>query len=234
MRVTKHISPNLFVENNSVLFEPNLLGCDPEQIPALGAITLVSRKEAYSQTLQDLAGVCGREAFALVKEILGPSFKAWLFVSDGPWQDGSPYIRHKKLWKNNPELIRSDPHATRSEEIEFSLGDKIRFAGFLEITDGLIDKAIEATRTHSCFAIICTRRQKVNSADEIRQIFENAFPRVKGIPQSNIDWMRLAHYLCPKGDVLFRVSGKFDDIEAAIDLIGDPNVLSIASENQRL
>lgn len=234
MRVTKHISPNLFVDNNSVLFDPNLLGCAPEQIPALGAITLLSRKESWSQTLQDLAGVCGREAFELVKEILGQSFKAWLFVSDGPWQDGSPYIRHKKLWKNNPELIRSDPHATRSEEIEFSLGDQIRFAGFLEITEGLIDKAIETTRTHSCFAVICTRRQTVNTAGEIRQIFENAFPRINGIPQSNIDWMRLALYLCPKGDVLLRVNGKFDDIEAAVDLIGSPNVLSIASENHIL
>lgn len=233
MRVTKHISPNLFEENNSVLFDPNLLGCAPEQIPALGAITFLSRKESFSQSLQDLAVVCGRQAFAWVKEILGPSFKAWLFVSDGPWRDGTPYNRHKKLWKINPDLFRSDPHAIRSEEIEFTLGDKVRFGGFLEITDGLIDKAIEATRTHSCFAIICTRRQTVNSADEIRQVFENAFPRIKGIPQNNIDWMRLALYLCPQGDVLFRVSGQFDDIEAAVDLIGDPKVLSIASENQR-
>ena len=89
----------------------------------------------------------------------------------------------------------------------------------------MIDKAIDSSRGGSSFAIIFSRRNDIDSPHSIQEIFSHGFTKHNDVEQTSIDWMALAISLCPKGDMLLRVSGHFDDREAAVDLIATPQNL---------
>jgi len=191
------------------------------------AITFVAQQTSPDQNLPDLAEACGREAFFKVSSIFNSSYKRWLFVSDGPWREITKVVEYKRLWKLNRDVFEACGVGIKSDEISFTNGNMVRFAGFLEITEGLVKKAIELTRTCNSCAIIFSRREELINSDSIGQFFSVAFPKRHGLAQTRIDWKDLAMEICPKGDLLLRIHGLFDDPEAAADLIGTKEIIAL-------
>jgi len=218
-------SPDLFTDNRSLLFHRPKTVQDSTAVPQLGAVTFISEKSDASLKLTDLAAACGKKAFSLIRAYCGEPYKGWLFVADGPWREATRVVLHQRLWKNHRNLIEATPSGTRSDEIEIKCGTKVRYAGLLDITDGLIDMATNAARTCPSFAIIFSRRNDITLASSIGQIFCHSFPKEDGLKRTSVDWMSLAIALCPEGDLLLRVTGLFDDHEAAVDVIGTPKDL---------
>ncbi len=223
--ILKFISTDLYSKNRSLLFDSQRVGSQLTSLPPLGAVTFIAQRSNPSQNLQDLAVACGREAFLLVKSAYNESYKRWLFISDGPWKEATRIVLHQKLWKNHRDLVEAGASGYKSDEVAVEVGGKVRYAGLLEITDGLIEKAINSTRVCSSFAIIFSNRNDIILPISINQIFSDAFIKRDQFERTSIDWMSLAIALCPQGDMLMRVSGLFDDREAAVDLIATPEKL---------
>lgn len=225
IEVSRIISPDLFVENGSLLLNRTQARRLSLPVPALGAITFLARKTDPFQKLQVLAAACGREAFSQLKSH-DKSYQPWIFISDGPWQEVSRISQNHRLWGRHRELVKANPHGIRSDDVEIRIGKQVRFAGLIKISEEMIETAIESARCNTSHAIIFSRRSEIVLPHSIRQIFHAAFPQQEGIAQTSIDWLSLALGLCPLGDILLRVSGGFDDPEAAIDLISLPENLT--------
>ncbi len=223
--VSTFTSEDLYSENLSLILDPQRLPPHLTAAPPLGAVTFVAKKSVPSQNLRDLAIACGREAFPLAKSTGNEVKTGWLFVSDGPWKDANRIVRHQRLWKNHRELVEAGTNGFKSDEVAIERDGKVRYAGLLEITDALIDKAIEATRVNTSFAIVFSSRTDIVFSESVSYIFSHAFTKQNGYEGTSIDWVTLAIALCPQGDVLMRVSGLFDDPEAAVDLIATPQNL---------
>jgi hypothetical protein len=89
-----------------------------------------------------------------------------------------------------------------------------------------MDQAVDIVRTDHACAIIFSSRVDMTDPANIETIFRTAFSSAGGGGGMDVDWLALAVSLCPRGDVLLRVSGLFDDREAAVDLIATPENLS--------
>ncbi len=217
--VARTTSPDLFVENESLLFDHVRASHISDTISPLAAITFSAEKSSPSIDLKELATACGSNAISLATSKEGKERRVWLFVSQRPWQPANRIVRHRKLWKDYRELIESGGIVNVSDEVEITSEDGIRFAGLLEVTGSSIETALQLVRTNPACAMICSKRKDIDSHVSIRSIFSFAFPKEDGIEQVHVDWMTLALGLCPLGDVLIRVSGLFDDHEAAVDVI---------------
>jgi hypothetical protein len=100
----------------------------------------------------------------------------------------------------------------------------VYFSGLLDISSS-IPEAINAVRTHPAYFIIVSARYNLDSAEGIRSIFSLCFPHEKDLEQLRVNWLSLAVGLCGHGDMLLRVSGLFDDREAAVDIIGSSDTI---------
>ena len=229
INVSRVLSPDLYAENDSLLLMRSHAGQGSNSAPPLGAITWIAVKAVPSQKLHDLAFACAKEAFSRVTASQHDRLKFWLFVSDGPWKEATRVVVHQKLWKNHRDLVEADANCIKSEEVEMKAGSKVRYAGLIEISSVLVEKSIEAVRVCSSFAIIFSRRNDIVLPTSIEEIFRSAFPMQNDLEQTSIDWKGLATALCPKGDLLLRVSGLFDDHEAAVDVIASPQNLPTAN-----
>lgn len=222
IEVRKHVSENLFVENESILFDYRRVAQQMSTIPSLGAVTFVAKRRDFSVSLRDLSIACGNEALSFVRRTLRETWQAWLFVSDGPWQSATRIRKYRKLWKNYPDLIAGDANVHMNNEVAMEAEGKVRYAGMLEIVDENYERAIDFARLNPAVLIMFSKHRDIDNEVFIEHVFRSAFPKSKGIEETRVDWMTLAVALCPQEYLLMRVSGCFDDREAAVDLIGSP------------
>lgn len=223
--VKKQFSKDLFVENASLLLGPQRIEQQLDSNPPLGAVTFVAERTNLSLSLRDLAVACGREAIFSARSTLDQSYKLWIFIADGPWRPATKTALHQKLWKNHQDLILACGGGHRSDEVAIKVGGQVRHAGLLEITDEMFDKAIDFARTFFSCAIIFSKNDAILSQNSITSLFDYSFPKQNGFEQTSVNWLTLAVALCPQDDVIIRVSGLFDDREAAVDLIATPHNL---------
>jgi hypothetical protein len=212
-------SPDLFLDNESLLMDRQHALQYSVSVPPLGAVTFVAARSSKLQELGELAAACAEKARNLVIDSVGKEFCVWLFIADGPWKPATRIARYNRLWRRHPEIVNSSGVGKVGQEVEFESGGQIRFAGSLEISGNSFSKAVELVRTNPSCAMIMSKRPDMGSSSSTRSIFLAAFPEKGELAQVRVDWMRLAINLCPQGDMLFRVSGSFDDHEAAVDVI---------------
>ncbi len=217
--VSQRTSKDLFEDNDSLLFDRHRASEFSGTLPRIGAVTFVAVRRTPSQSLSDLALACGKEAMLLISRQRCDGLVPWLFVSDGPWKEASRIVLYRKLWRSHPRLVLEREHARMSGEVAIRKGDRVRFAGLLEVSHDMAANAIEMVRTDLACAMLFSNRADITSESSVRHLFSSAFPKLHGVEQTTIDWMALAIAACPQGDILMRVSGRFDDHEAAVDII---------------
>ena len=219
------MSPDLYVDNESLAFDHDRAEKLSRPAPPLAAMSFVARAEGNSCGLQELARACADEAASFVAALSVPR-QGWLFVADGPWREATAHVLHRRLWKNRASLGESHVGGRRSEDVAIRNGRNVRYAGVVEITPELRDQAIDIARTDRACAIIFSSRVDMTDPATIEIIFRRAFSGASDEARTDVDWLALAVSLCPLGDVLLRVSGLFDDREAAVDVIATPENLS--------
>jgi hypothetical protein len=219
INVTTIVSPDLFVTNDSVMFDRQRALQYSPTIPQLGAITFVASKSHACNSIEELVVACAKKATSFVWNALDKEYRTWLFVSDGPWRPATRIARHQRLWKRHRELLDCSGVLRVGQDVEIESTGLIRYAGLLEISGDAFVQAVQLARTNSACAIICSKRPNVDSEASVQSIFFSAFPEVEGSPQVSINWMPLALYLCPQMDIVIRVNGLYDDREAAVDVI---------------
>lgn len=187
----------------------------------LSAITFVAARDSLDIGLKECALACGRKAAEFISR-QSRTHDAWLFLADGPWYTPSRITTHKRLWSRHKDVLESDGVGLLSDELEFNDRNLIRYAGVVQVSRLAFERSIEVVRNqHSC-AIILSSREDFESLENVKAIFDLAFRQIHYKRGISVDWGRLASGLCPLGDVLMRVSGMFDDREAAIDIIWSP------------
>lgn len=223
--VSRIMSPDLYVDNESLVFDHDRAESLCRPAPPLAAVSFVATTEGLPERLPELARACGDEAASFVAALSSPR-QGWLFVADGPWREATSLVLHRRLWKNRVSLGESQVGGRRSEEVAIRNGRNVRYAGVVEVTPELMDQAVDIVRTDHACAIIFSSRVDMTDPANIETIFRTAFSSAGGGGGMDVDWLALAVSLCPRGDVLLRVSGLFDDREAAVDLIATPENLS--------
>jgi hypothetical protein len=224
--VSRIYSPDLFSENESILLDADRARSYGISLPRIAALTFLSVRANWRESLDVHAASCVNEAIAFLMSGCGDArYRLWLFVADGPWRLASRLTSYNKLWTARRDLADAPYALRRGEEVEFRDGQFCRYAGFLEISPNGCEAAIQSVRQNSSFSMVFSNRP-LESVENVKSAFHSAFPMEGEMRATSIDWLSLVMGLCPKGDILFRVTGQFDDREAAVDLIAQTDVLS--------
>jgi hypothetical protein len=220
-KVTRIFSPDLFCDNQAILLDRQRATQIADRIVPLSALTFLARRSDNSVNLRELAFACCVEAVAVLtgaQSLNGYCF--WAFISDGPWRQDNRIENYRRLWRNRSQLTDSAGILRIGEEARFTSQDGIRFAGLLQVTGEALIQALEASRVDPACAVLYSKSETLGSQFSVQTLFSAAFPKQGGSEQVKIDWLSFALKRCSHGDVLLRVSGLFDDREAAVDLIG--------------
>jgi hypothetical protein len=233
INVTRIVSPDLFAENESIVFSRLRALQLLSTVPPLGAVTFVAAKSEASADLEKLATACGNDAIALIMNASHENYRVWLFVSERfeiPWTQNENskqlrFTRYRKLWHKHLDLIASGRRLKSWEGVTIESKACVHFAGLFEVPSSLYSNAINAVRTNPTFSIIVSKRPNMGSAKSVRSIFGSALGSKDGNDHTRVDWLALAVNVCAEGDILVRVSGLFDDHEAAVDIIATKDVI---------
>jgi hypothetical protein len=109
----------------------------------------------------------------------------------------------------------------RGPEVPFESAEGVRFATMVELTDENFADGMRLLRDVRSGAVKLSALNDANAAEEIRRFFRCAFPLRKGVPDIQVDWVSLAAEYCPRGDILIRASGNWDELECSLDFIGE-------------
>lgn len=220
-------SPDLYVPNESWNPDARIVRRMLPVRPSLTAVTYIATSESPADSLDALAARCRARLEPLLYD--DGQRDVQMLVADGPWQTPSALVKKKKLWARNPWALDTAQFSRLSGEIMVEREGRIRYAGLATVARRGFGLAVEIARKSRACAIFVSRSAPVAEADLVRSLFSAAFPSVKGLEATVVDWTRLALGRCETGDILVRVSGQFDDTSAAIDLIFDPEVNAAAS-----
>ncbi len=195
----------------------------------MAAHTIEAQRDDFSISLGELSAACAERAIELLRE-RKPQRRFWLFAAHGPWQPDNRIVRHKKLWTAFESML-SQPGASRaSEEVAFTSAEGVRFAGVVEVTERALLEAIQVARTSQSCTLIWSEREDIDSPTAMQSLFRCAFPEAKGTASANLNWLELLRQLVPLGDAVLRVTGNFDDRDAAVDIIGSPDLIASLTE----
>jgi hypothetical protein len=228
IKIAKTVTENVFESNEWPLFDPARAARYSRPLPAITIIEFVASRPSASEELDEWAKAAATEAVAFLASVLRENeYRTLLFVSQGPWQSANRIVKYRKLWKEHLDLVQTKGVRHIGAEVEINSASGIRFVGLLEVGGEAFIKAVNLVRTDSACAIIQSKRPEIDSEASVRSIFASAFPTKNGDPQVNLDWMTLALHLCPQSDILMRVTGRFDDREASVDVIAAKGVMTL-------
>ena len=220
IKLQQIVTDDLYTAVDTLKFDRVELKKHVQNVPELSAVTFLATRVAPTDKLADLVHACGKKIIPFLKNNGLDSYRLLLFVAHGPWQPDMKLTRYKRLWKGHPGLKKFSSFPDKSDEIEISSDSGIRYTGLIELHDeDQLLQAIEFIRNDRASCIIVSRRQKIFSPEAIQEIFAFAFPKDQHDREATtINWFSLVGRLAPKGDLILRVFGNFDDIEVSIDI----------------
>lgn len=226
MRTQKFIADDLFIKNDCVWFDRSKASRMTDAVPPLAAVCIVSIEHQLPRELELMDKACVEAAIPLLfaNERLSENCKVWLFLAHGPWQANSVMVKHRKLWRSFPSAWNLDDfQLCRELMVESHKG--VRFMGMAEVSQEGLFTATQILRSGSSGALILSQSDYCESEVDVPRIFNSAFPERAGAAQEQIDWLNLSLACCPSNDIVIRVSGSWDEREAALDLIMLPEQL---------
>ncbi len=220
MHTKKLLAPDVFAENECVVFDRARASKMTSLVPDIAAMCIVTTELQLPREMEllDKANADYVAPLLFDNQLINDGYKIWLFASHGPWQPNSVMVNHNKLWKSFPSKWTLD-NFLLSREVMLESSEGIRFAGVAEVSKNSFLTPIQILRSESSCAIIASKRDYVDSERGVVHLFNSAFPTNNGVPQTRIDWLSLALDCCSLEDVVVRVSGSWDEREASLDLI---------------
>lgn len=206
------------------IFDPS----DDFTSPTLFALTLAVRKSRSSRTLRDLALEGGAYAAQLIETSSLASYHPLLLVAHGPWQPDNRIVRHNRLWRSRLSSLGVDQAIPiyKSPEVQFHSDQGVRFAGLVELRSRDLSVGIEACRSDGACALLMAAERPSDWESEVRRLFQAAFPSAKGEANATVvDWRNLVADVYPRGTLVARVVGAFDDAYLTIDFFGEEDLI---------
>lgn len=141
-------------------------------------------------------------------------YNLFLSVSHGPWQDDNRITRYYKLWKREPWAKDLSHSVLDTPEVLVSSEHGLRYSGCVTISESDIDVIVKNNYPYHPIFVFAKRVSNSLSVDEIKSLFDAAFPE----KSTDVNWISLIKNLCPKGYLIFRTHGCFDDVEVSVDV----------------
>lgn len=155
----------------------------------------------------------------------GYQFNIYLFLSHGAWQPKNRIVRYNKLWKSFRTEYNMEPFA-KAEEVEIEVQKGIRYAAVAKLDSATLPTAIKILTKERAAVILLNTQDNLTAPEQVRRIFNLAFPSVDGIPRTRVDWSNLIQSLCPENKLLLKAYGGAEEGELSLNLIGTQNALS--------
>lgn len=187
----------------------------------IAVVSVVGERDSPETSLTDVLQACMSQLRPRLHRWLLtlPAHKVFLFAATPFWDNPNVVARRRGIW--GLESFRWLPRdATRSSVVEVKNEDGIRFAGIAQIPEVALADAADFVRTNDSAVLFCSSHITMSESD-VRSMFALAFP--KG--QLGADWAVLADGAAAQQDILLRVSGGFDDREAAVDALMSAELL---------
>ena len=216
--VSMSLSNDVFHDSAWPLFNAPDLTEIPSAESSIGAIELVTDSSPARQNLNAATHQAGKLMATMLESLQGEGFHVYVFIAHGAWLPDNRIVRHERLWSHVP-FLRSKGIGKKSDEVLLEAAKGLRFAGLIEVSGDTILESLQWARSNHASALIVSNRQEILSEASVREIFGHAFP-ARNKYDSAIDWSSLAAGQCPKGDLVIRVAGEFDDQGVSIDIIG--------------
>jgi hypothetical protein len=163
--------------------------------------------------LKSVLAACSTQFAPLLRAMLDElSDGALLLFAATRWDQHNARSRRRGLWGRS-ELQWLTAGAPRSNGVELTREGESRFVGIVELEVASLCDAAEFVRTHTSSFLFIAERVDL-SDDRVRAIFAAAF----STRTAGVDWGSVVGLIGTHAAGSIRVSGNFDDPEAAIDV----------------
>jgi len=220
IKVQKILTQDLYTSTDTLIFNQSEVEQYVYPAPKLKAVTFVADKTNWMDNLRELAEACGKQIYPFLSLQSLENYQFFMFCANGPWQSDTRITRYYGLWKKCKKINNFCVSSDKSDEIRITSDIGVRYAGILNLRyEEQLLQAIRFTTGNSENFIFASQRSGLSSMESIQEIFDSAFPKNKnGNAVTSINWFSLVSRLCSQGDLVIRVFGDFDDIEASVDI----------------
>ena len=138
-------------------------------------------------------------------------------------------VERKGLWRISKRLSAAREHLSDvGPDVTVESGDSLRIAAVARVEFNAFTLCANLVREMRSSFLLINRAAFDLSRETTEYLYDHALGDLADpSPATVIDWSGLGCEVCPKGAVLIRASGSFDDRDAAVDLIFDPRVLAL-------
>jgi hypothetical protein len=222
IRIDRIHASDLHELNDIYLFDIRRRDGQAKVIQRLSAFSVVAHQENYETTLDRLCDECAIELissldlFGLMDEV---GWCVEFFAAQPNWVADSAVSNHRKLWMSNAELKDFSKHIDATGPVyKFSSEEGVRFATIVPLDRASFPTAAKLERRQRCHAILLRVQGGAPSRDAVASVFAAASSSGLAKSFSSVSWENLCAELCPRGIVVVRAAGWFDDREVSIDL----------------
>ncbi len=214
IRVTKSYSSSLTAPNDIFALNPQLvttsvaavsfIATKPFDVPWASVVEI-----AFLAFLQD-------QSFGKTTDMLA------VFFGVTAAESSSVVAMRHKFWGTMP-LDSASAILQKGPSVSVTNGQRLHFTS-VAILD--LSKAIPIVdlcrNTRKGLLLLFAEDVELNEM-LVRECYAHCFD----LQNEEIDWNSAVAHFCPRGVILIRVSGAFDDPDGAIDLIFDPTIVSL-------
>jgi hypothetical protein len=174
-----------------------------------------------------LVDACCAAAQPVVEMFWQAQFSAWLFLV------GAVLTKERRVKFENYSLPGPAKQAGllngKQVEMTFDATEGDRAAGLYRISSERFCAACGFINRKLYPLIILSKRTDFATIDTIGRLHEIAAYDGRGKPTNALNWRAVALSVCPRGDVVVRVDGAFDDLDRVLNFIYVNDVLEAES-----
>jgi hypothetical protein len=170
---------------------------------------------------QDSRSIGRRECFDFALQrlrIVWPELTIWLLACHSVWRPIGNRSTYLRLWKSLELAGITLPSGSRVDELSFESTDGVRFFGMLCVPENETARAYDVLDSEPMSFIACSVSEHAPDLSKLFDVWKYCRNDTKSL-------VEIANVVCKEGHMLFRPTGFFDDPEAGLDAILNPERL---------
>jgi hypothetical protein len=225
--VHKKLYQDIFHNRDWPLFSASQLAASATDVPRVTLVEFSVFEPGIPREVELMDKACAEHVSGLIFTNVNKDagIEPWLFVADRWWRHKSERVM-SDAFRSLPKewMLERMP---RSVEIAVEQDGRVRFAAISKLDRETFSFATALLRRHLASYILLSSRPEVATGESLKSMYLSAFPKQHSEECSEVNWPSLAADLCPKGDIIVRVSGSYDERLVAIDCLVPDDLVSV-------
>jgi hypothetical protein len=193
-------------------------------------VTLTGREYQATRTpsfydYQKMIEACCAAAAPMTEDLFRKNYRAWLFLVGAPLNEDRRR-RFTSYSLARPAQDKKLINGTKLEKV-FKYQDLERTAGLYPLDREKFCDALLFLTINSWASLVLSDRNDFLSDYNLNQMYQAATSDTAPTALVAMNWEKLALALCPRGDVIVKTWGSFDDVYRNIMFIFAPEILVI-------